>query len=202
MLSKTRTRLSLTGKGDHPFVSRLISAHAITLPRGMSLLVPMCRCRFDIWQGKSIPDTYGGKAVLKFGNEPVFAELAILRILQEAGWEGVWVDTFRGKFRKCMPPDSCQLPPHAKKVYNRVCRSNNGKTSGCFDVFAWKGKRYLFVESKRRGKDAIRRTQIEWICAALNTGILLSSLLICEWEPRHGGGAVCSMPSRSLLASS
>jgi hypothetical protein len=50
--------------------------------------------------------------------------------------------------------------------------------SGCFDVFAWKGPNYLFIESKRKTADAIQRTQKAWIDAALNAGLQLEALLI------------------------
>jgi hypothetical protein len=127
-------------------------------------------------------DTYGGKAVLDSGGKPVFAELAILEVLRKTGWDGVWVDTYRKKFRRSMPPESCELPSRAEKLYERIRRANGGKTSGCFDVFAWKKGGYLFVESKRKSKDSIQKTQKAWVEAALASGIGIDSLLICEWD--------------------
>jgi hypothetical protein len=56
---------------------------------------------------------------------------------------------------------------HAQEVYDRICRANSGKASGCFDVFAWKDGDYFFVESKRKSKDSIQKTQKAWIVAAL-----------------------------------
>ena len=134
------------------------------------------------WQGEPIADTFGGKAVLNFFDEPMFAELAILGALRKAGWDGVWVDTFRRKFRQAFDPHCCDLPSHAQRLYNRIRDANASKRSGCFDVFAWNDGRYLFVESKRKSKDSIRETQKAWIQAALNVGVAIDSLLICEWE--------------------
>jgi len=54
--------------------------------------------------------------------------------------------------------------------------------SGCFDVFAWQDGDCLFVESKRKSKDSIQKTQKAWIVAARAAGIPLDSLLICEWD--------------------
>src|SRR6266481_2550432 len=165
----------------------IISSLELKLPSGESARIPKCSRLFMRWQGTPIPDTYGGKAVLNFNREPIFAELAmlaelaILGALQEGGWDGVWVDTYRRKFRRSMPPACCDLPHHAQELYERICRANRGKTSGCFDVLAWKGGDYLFVESKRRSKDSIRPTQKAWIQAALNSGVAIDSLLICEW---------------------
>jgi hypothetical protein len=154
----------------------------LTLPSGKSVAIPRCSYRFIQWRGTPILDTYGGKAVLNSADTPVFAELAILSVLQKAGWHGVWVDTYRRKFRRSMPPECCSLPSHAQELYDRICRANRGKTSGCFDVFAWKDGNYLFVESKRKSKDSIQKTQKAWVEAALASGIPLDSLLICEWD--------------------
>lgn len=154
----------------------------LTLSSGKAVAIPRCRCLFAQWQGVSILDTYGGKAVLDSDGKPVFAELAILGVLQKAGWDGVWVDTYRRKFRRSMPSECCKLPSHAEELYERIRRANGYRTSGCFDVFAWKEGAYLFVESKRKSRDSIQRTQIAWIEAALTSGIGLDSLLICEWD--------------------
>jgi hypothetical protein len=119
---------------------------------------------------------------LEFNGKPVFAELAILGTLQKAGWDGVWIDTYRRKFRRTLPPDSCELPQHAQELYDRIREAHGGKGSGCFDVFAWKEPDYLFVESKRQSRDSIRKTQKAWVEAALCSGVPLDSLLICQWE--------------------
>jgi hypothetical protein len=159
-----------------------VSAVELTLPSGKSVAIPRCGYMFSPWRGTPILDTYGGKAVLDWNGNPVFAELAILGVLERAGWDGVWVDTYRRKFRRSLPPECCKLPSHAQELYDRICRANDGKVSGCFDVFAWKDGDYLFVESKRKSKDSIQKTQKAWIVAALAAGIPLDSLLICEWD--------------------
>jgi len=166
----------------NPLMPYSLSSAELKLPSGETALISKCSRLFLRWQGTPISDTYGGKAVLDFNGEPVFAELAILGVLRESGWDGVWVDTYRRKFRRSMPPDYCDLPSHAHELYDRIRRANGGKVSGCFDVLAWKGQDYLFVEAKRRSKDFTRRTQRAWIEAALNSGIPLDSLLICEWD--------------------
>jgi hypothetical protein len=171
----------------NPFTRYLISPLSLGLPSGDSVNIPRCEYLFRRWEGKPIRDTYGGKALIEFDRKPVFAELAILGTLRRAGWDGVWVDTYRRKFRRGLPPDCCELPSPARRLYDRIRKANNSKISGCFDVFAWKGKSYLFVESKRRSKDSIQVTQKAWIEAVLHAGVPLDSLLICEWDfPREG----------------
>jgi hypothetical protein len=166
----------------NPLTRHSISSFELKLSSGASVKIPKCKRLFLRWQGTPISDTYGRKPVLDFNGEAVFAEIAILGVLEEGGWEGVWVDTYRRKFRRRMPPHCCDLPPHAQELYDRIKRTNGGKIGGCFDVFAWKDGDYLFVESKRKSKDSMQKTQRAWIEAALKSGVPLDSLLICEWD--------------------
>jgi hypothetical protein len=137
--------------------------------------------RFQLWTGKSVSETYGGKAVLDSNGEPLFAELAILRLLEKDGYKGVWVDTYRKCFRDAMPPAVCELPVPAREVYDRIVAANGG-TSGCWDVIAWKDGEYLFIESKRKGKDRMRKSQLCWRDAAIRAGLKPDSFHICEWD--------------------
>src|ERR1700735_4341635 len=88
----------------NPFASSLIAPLTLRLPSGDLIDVPRCTYSFTLWRGKPIADTYGKKPVLHFLGKPVFAELAILGTLRKAGWDGVWVDTFRRKFRQALLP--------------------------------------------------------------------------------------------------
>ncbi len=151
------------------------------LPSGMVVPVATCFRHFKLWRGSPILDTYGGKAVLDYNGEPLFAELAILRLIQEGGWQGVWIDTFRQKFRQSLPPHSCDLPPRAQSFLDQANQGRKWR-SGCSDVLAWDDGRYLFVEAKHKGKDRIRKTQREWLESALNSGVPLESFLIFEWS--------------------
>jgi len=92
------------------------------------------------------------------------------------------VDTFRNRFLRCWPPQSCSIPPHAQAIYDGIKEFSGRKRSGCFDVFAWEDNAYLFVESKKFAEDSIRQNQIRWLDAALKSGVPLSAFLICEWK--------------------
>ena len=151
---------------------------SLLLPSGRAVSVSARFNRFELWRGARIADTYGGKAVLDCDGEPLFAELAILRL---TGWEGVWIDTYRRKFRQFMPPDSCDLSPHVQEFLDRANAGRKWR-SGCPDVLAWSEGRYLFIEAKRKGKDRIRDAQKDWLESALNSGMPLQSFLIFEWE--------------------
>jgi hypothetical protein len=54
-----------------------------------------------------LPQTYTNKPLVQVDHESLFGELAILRLLQKDGWDGVWVDTFHdrgGKGCRMKPP--------------------------------------------------------------------------------------------------
>jgi hypothetical protein len=73
------------------------------------------------------------------------------------------------------------LPPNEERFLKRI-REKAGRNGGCFDVFAWRGKRHRFIELKRSGKDRIRETQKRWLSAAIRCGIKMRDLLIVEWN--------------------
>lgn len=121
--------------------------------------------------------------MLDFGGEPVFAELAILRTLQAEGWGGVWVDSYRRKYRVSYWGDSKKVSlPIEQEDLRRAIHARAGTQGGCWDVFCWKDDMHLFAEAKRSGKDQIRKNQIKWLGAALELGVPLSSFLVVEWS--------------------
>ncbi len=138
---------------------------------------------FEPWRGKEVIDTYGGKAVIDFHGEPVFAELAILRYLQKDGWSGVWVDNYRRKFRVGLPKktEPVNLPSEINVLFEKII-SINGSRGGCWDIIAWKDERTLFAEVKRKKKDSMQSTQYLWLQSALTVGVPLDSFMLVEWE--------------------
>lgn len=153
------------------------------MPSGQRLAVPKCNLVFNIWRGPEIKDTYNHKAVVDFEGAPLFAELAILRILQQGGWSGVWSDSYRNKYRVDLPEkmDPVLLPPAQQKLIDSI-KKRTGKRGGCWDVFAWRGSSVRFIESKRSKKDELRANQFLWLEAALGMGIPAESFLLAEWN--------------------
>jgi hypothetical protein len=102
------------------------------------------------------------------------AELAIVHHLQARGWNGVWVNAFRGELRgRWFPaPTARQLaevgaPGWAVEIFGRLRAANGGTLSGLFDVFAWREPgRAAFVEAKV-GPDRIKPTQLKFVEIAL-----------------------------------
>jgi hypothetical protein len=134
------------------------------------------------WTGVALEDTYGGKAVVEVDGEPLFAELAILRLLEADGWEGVWVDTYRRAFRRGLPGSpAAELPRRPREVFDAIVAENGG-TRGCWDVFAWREDATAFAEAKRRGRDRMRPNQHRWLSAAIRAGVPLAAFAVVEWD--------------------
>jgi hypothetical protein len=77
-----------------PSVLELTGTIEVDLPSGQWVSLPKSTPRFEQWTGEEPEDTYGGKEVLDSDGEPAFAEIRTLRLLEKAGWTGVWVDNF------------------------------------------------------------------------------------------------------------
>ena len=153
------------------------------LPLGSFVNIQKANPIFKPWSGAKIDDSYGNKMVLNFYGHPDFAELGILRMMERSGWNGVWIDTYRNKFRtQYWPKNEVQLPLEQETLFRQI-QEVAGCTAGCFDVFCWKGNEFMFIEAKRSRKDKIRMTQRAWLQAAINQcRVPLPSLLIVEWD--------------------
>lgn len=151
---------------------------------GELITLPIYHFVFERWQPEHKYDTYGGKQLLKYNGEPLFAELVILRLLEERGYKGVWVDTYRNKFWQRLPHLSFPVSPDRKwlDVYNKIYQLKGGTKSGCFDVMAYRDNHFVFAELKRQKEDSIRPSQIEWLRAARQAGLENPTFLIAEWS--------------------
>jgi len=144
--------------------------------------VPTCYWRFPSWRGEPLRDTYGGKALVEFEGSPVFAEVAMIQVLRQHGFDGaVWVDGYRQRFLDAMPPAKCELPAQVRELYERIATVNGGY-GGCWDILAWNREGAFFVECKRRGKDRMRPNQFNWLESALKAGLRADHFAICEWD--------------------
>ena len=159
----------------------------IQLEDGVVVTLPVCHPTFALWSGEPLSFDYGKKPVLNYNNEACFAELAILRILFEHGWDGVWVETYGGvHYLQSMPQawnlksEHVSIPKDKDAFLKKIWRT--AKTKACFDVLAWKGDRVCFFEAKRSGKDKLTSGQIKFIEGALTYGVPIDSLIIIEWN--------------------
>jgi len=129
------------------------------------------------WEGEDPP----GLAV-PWARKPRFsvdgsrscAELAIVHHLRAGGWDGVWVNAFRGELRTQWFPvpaarrvGEAGAPGWAAEIFECLRAANGGTLSGFFDVFAWREPgRAAFVEAKV-GPDRIKPTQLRFAEIAL-----------------------------------
>jgi hypothetical protein len=151
----------------------------VTGPSGRVYQVPLIRTTFQPWAGAPVPN-YGGKPIIDSGGRPLFAELAALERFRADGWVGVWVDSYRRKYRDAMPPATVQPPAPHVAILDHI-RARTGRMGGAWDLFAWRGADYLFVELKRERKDRIKKSQEEFLEAALDLGFPLDSFLVVAW---------------------
>lgn len=158
------------------------------------VLIPKIAPRFRKWMGETVKNTFGNKALVDVNGQPLFAELAILELFTRNGWDGRWIETY-GK--SAMSPallTNWTDRPYKEQIHQpikdsfiiqmleRIASANNNSYSGCWDVLGWKSQQFIFAESKRKSKDVIRNTQIEWLRAALNCGLDRSNFLFVEWD--------------------
>ncbi len=173
-----------------PEILRPTSVCRVALPSGRTVELPQCCPSFERWRG-ALVFTFGNKPLLAWEGKPIFAELLVLRLLQQDGWDGVWVSSYGGeKYVTAMPSDpmmtgvTVSLPSDKADVLEEIRKAGAQRAGGCFDIVAWRGTNILCCECKRKGKDALRATQLAWIDGALRV-LSPRSLLVVEWAERY-----------------
>lgn len=167
---------------DYPAQLVPDSLEVLLLPSGDEVHIPKARPAFRQWTGEFEKDTYGNKPLVDMDGEPLFAELAILRLFQKGGWDGVWVDTFGRKYRTAWEETGVVRLSGKRLETLKAIQRRAGSAHGCFDVYCWRDDLVLFAESKRASKDHIRDTQLRWLEAALRVGLEPVSFLTVEWS--------------------
>ena len=160
-----------------------VDGEIFSLSSGEQISIQKYFLHFNEWRGTPIPNTYNGKAVIDWNGEPVFAELAVLRLFQSQGWEGVWVDSYRRKYRTGLPgvAEPVELPEKQRQLIDSI-RAKTGRHGGCWDVLIWKDDQLFFVELKRLKKDKIQESQITWLEQSLSNGLSTINFVFIEWS--------------------
>jgi hypothetical protein len=150
--------------------------------------------RFTPWPGAITIDTWGNKPVLDVQGEQTFAEIAILRLFQAAGWEARWLEAYNAPPQWPLVLDrwhpegikACEIRPigdaRIERLLRAIMTNNAGKCNGCWDIIAWRGSALLCAEAKHAGKDRLRATQKRWLEAALAVGLSVEAFLTVEWR--------------------
>lgn len=162
-----------------------VDGELFSLSSGAEVSIQKYFLHFNEWKGAPIPNTYNGKAVIDWNDEPLFAELAVLRLFQSHGWEGVWVDSYRRKYRTGLPDvtEPIELPEQQKQLIESI-RAKTGRHGGCWDVLVWKDNQLLLIELKRSKKDRIQESQISWLEKSIEFGLNLNNFSFIEWSLR------------------
>ncbi len=156
--------------------------------------IPKCIIQFQKWNGIPVKETFGGKPIVSVDGKPMFAEMAIMTLFKNDGWQARWVETYgrRNIEPICMAEwkdDKYANQKHElineEKVLETItgiAKLNNNSYSGCWDVLAWKNGAVIFAEAKRNNKDSIRATQNKWLEAGLSFGLQPENFLLVQWD--------------------
>ena len=170
-------------------------ATSVRVSGGMRVDVPTARLAFREWKEQAPPrtslgawsDTYGKPLILGDDGQRSVAEIEVVRRLRHAGWEAAWIDTFSGAPAWMRPwtDRGIGLPTPVASTVARL-RSASAPEGRPWDVIAWRDKRILFLEAKRRHGDRLRPGQIAWLEAAVRKRLVEVSFGIVEWEFARG----------------
>ena len=125
------------------------------------------------------------KPALAFEGTTTWAEFVIVRLLERAGWDARWVRNWTGGRQFCVDVDlQRSLPPGPAEAFAAVhVRAPQLRGAGTWDVFAWSGDDYLFLESKQhRSSDRLNANQVAWLEAALDAGFSPDQFAIVEYD--------------------
>lgn len=158
--------------------------------------------RLPRWEGAPFVDDFGRKAggMIEMAGEQVLAEIAVLRLLEGAGWEGRWVNTVgaKGEVWKFLTrwenvPREEQRnrvieEPEPRRLLGRIAARARKRYAGSWDVFAWRGDEVCFLQVKRgapKPSDTVAAAQIDWLHTALLLGderVRRDSFGVVGWE--------------------
>ncbi len=178
----------------------------ITLPTGRAINdVPALFLRFPRWTGPQFVDDFGKQSagMVELDGEHLFAELAVLRLLEKEGWSGRWVNTYSGRgevwkflteWRDVLRDEQKNRPiedAEPRQLLARIAGLNGrARYKGCWDTFAWRGQEFVFLQCKRtppKANDMVKAEQENWLRSALYLGdrrLSLRSFCVVQWDYR------------------
>lgn len=180
-------------------------AQPFLTPTGERVAVlPSVFLRLPKWQGPPFADDFGKKtaALIDLDGEHLFAELAIVRLLERDGWDARWVITHGSKgeiwkylteWRDAPRQEQVSRPIRddaARTLLAAIADRSGNRYAGCWGVFAWRGDDYAFLEAKRqppKEKDGVKPAQAAWVRAALSlprTPLAPRSFVLVQWDYR------------------
>jgi hypothetical protein len=125
------------------------------------------------------------KPALLFDGTVTWAEYVLVRLLEHAGWEGRWIKNWTGGREMCVDLDLPRaMPAGPGRVFDALHkRAAQLRGAGSWDVFAWSGDEYLFLESKQhRSSDRLNPNQLAWLESAIDEGFTPEQFAIVEYD--------------------
>lgn len=171
--------------GDLPSRLRAAGSEGLRLPSGRSIVIAKARLDLPRWLGEPVY-SLGRKPALDLDGEPLYPELAILRLLERAGWRGAWVNAQRREFRTGLPnrtaPIEFAAGPAAGLMHRMI--KERGSFAGAPDVAADRRGTVLLAEAVRWGEGSSRLAaeRLDWIAAALDHDVPVGCFLLVEWS--------------------
>jgi hypothetical protein len=155
---------------------RVELATPIALPIGTVVReVQGVSMRFPRWAGPPFADDFGKKSagMVELDGEHLFAELAVLRLLEKEGWSGRWVNSYgaKGEVWKYLT-EWRDLPRQEQR--NRPIEEAEPR-------------QLLARVASSRGGDTVPAKQAEWLRSALYLGdprLKLDSFCFVQWAYR------------------
>ena len=168
-------------------------------------MLPSVSVRFPMWRGSPFSDDMGKKtaAMVDVDGEHLFAELAILRLLERDGWEGRWIHTSAGgeitkyltDWRDVSRQEQKSRPIQhdgARALLYAIADRSGNRYGGCWSVFAWRENSYAFFDAKRqtaKESEQLKPAQAAWVRAALSLREQTMSardFALVQWDYKTG----------------
>jgi hypothetical protein len=125
----------------------------------------------------------------------------LVRLLERANWEARWIRNWTGGRQICSDIDQQRnFAPAAAAVFEAIHgRAAQLRGAGTWDVFAWSGDDYLFLESTQHGSsDRLNANQLVFLEAALEEGFTVDQFAIVEYDAGQPPGS--AVPARATRA--
>ena len=191
-MSSDNNSLPVWMSAFQPFVEREFRVELkvpITMPAGRMIHdVAAVFLRFPMWTGAPFVDDLGKKSggMIDLDGEHLFAELAVVRLLEKDGWSARWVNTSgAGKEVWKYLTEWKDVPreeqrnriieeSEPRQLLARIAGFNKPRRyKGCWDVYGWRGDDIVFAECKRttpKTTDVISADKHEWLRSTLYVG--------------------------------
>ena len=125
------------------------------------------------------------KIAIDLDGEVTWPELALVRLLERAGWEARWIKNWSGGRESCAAVGEPRpLTGAGADAFDRIHAHAPGlRGAGTWDVLAWRDDEVLFLESKQhRSSDRLRDSQVAFLEAAIEVGLDPSAFVVVVYD--------------------